>query len=426
MPSADPVYRLDTLPGGLRIATAAMPHMASVSLGIWVGVGGRFEPLPLNGVSHFIEHMLFKGTRQRNAREISEAVEGIGGYLNAFTSEENTCFFTRAHHERLEETLDVLADMFLNSVFDPREIKKEREVIKEELAMYLDQPAQHVQELLNTAVWPDQPLGRPLTGSNESLDYLKRQHFIDYMDSHYVEGSTVVAAAGNVRHETLVELVKKRFRRLRKGTQPDFSPAVEKQTRPAVHLHTKNAEQTQIALGVRTCSRHDPRRHALRLLNAVLGENMSSRLFQSLREDKGLAYNIGTSLSFWADVGDLVVSAGVDTSKLEPAVRSTIKEFKRLIAEPVGKAEFQRTRDYVIGQMDLTLESTENHMMHVGEQILGYGSLTSPQQIRDRLAKVTPSEMRNAARDFLRPDRMTLALVSPRKKAHGLVELLDK
>ena len=424
MRSADPEYRLTTLPGGLRIATADMPHMASVALGIWVGVGGRHEPEPVNGVSHFIEHMLFKGTRRRNARKISEAVEGIGGYLNAFTSEENTCFYTRAHHEYTGETMDVLADMFLNSVFDPAEIAKEREVIKEELAMYLDQPSQHVQEILNSTVWPDQPLGRPLTGTLKSLDYLQRRHFLSHMASHYVSGSTVITAAGNVRHDDLVKLAKRLFRGIKKGPQPSSSPVVSNQTKPVVHLHSKKTEQTQLALGIRTCSRHDPRRHALRLLNAMLGENMSSRLFQSLREDQGLAYSIGTSLSFWEDVGDLVVSAGVDTGKIDPSLKSISKEFRRILDEPVGRGEFQRTRDYVIGQMDLMLESTENHMMHIGEQLLGYGSITPPQQLRDRVAKVTPTEMRSAARDFFRPERLNLALVSPRKKAAGLAELL--
>jgi predicted Zn-dependent peptidase len=423
---ADPRCQLTTLPGGLRVATATMPHMASVALGIWVGVGGRFEPAELNGISHFIEHMLFKGTRRRSAREISEAVEGAGGYFNAFTSEENTCFYTRAHHDRMEEMLDVLADMFLNSVFDPSEIDKEREVIKEEIAMYLDQPAQHVQELLNATVWPGQALGRPLAGTPASLDKLGQTLFLDYMSSHYSTGSTVIAAAGNVSHKRLAELAARRFRRLRRSPQRPFAPAVSLQTKPAMTLQTRRSEQTQIALGIRACARHDDRRYALRVLNAILGENMSSRLFQSLREDQGLAYNIGTSLSFWADAGDLVVSAGVDTPKVEPALKSIVRELKRLTSETVGRAEFGRARDYVLGQFDLALESTENHMMHLGEQVLGYGALMPPSESRKRLNAVTAAQVRSIAVELFRPDRMSLALVSPRKRVNGLSAILNR
>src|SRR5580704_14396009 len=174
------MYKVTRLENGLTVATAEMPHMASVSLGIWIGVGGRYEPEPLSGVSHFIEHLLFKGTKRRSAREISQAVEGIGGYLNAFTSEEHTCFYSRARHDRFEELFDVLTDMFLHSTFDPAEIAKEREVIKEELAMYLDQPQQYVQELLNATLWPGQPLGRSITGTKKTLDAITRDALLDY------------------------------------------------------------------------------------------------------------------------------------------------------------------------------------------------------------------------------------------------------
>src|SRR2546426_121800 len=194
------VYQVSQLKDGLTVATAEMPHMASVSLGLWVGVGGRHEPKELNGVSHFIEHMLFKGTRKRSAKEISQDVEGIGGYLNAFTSEENTCFYSKARHDRFDELLDVLIDMFLNSRFEGGEIDKERDVIKEELAMYLDQPHHQVQELLNETLWPDHPLGRSLTGTKTTLDAMGRRQLLNYQDENYVTVTTLVVAAGNLQH----------------------------------------------------------------------------------------------------------------------------------------------------------------------------------------------------------------------------------
>src|SRR3954467_12931225 len=198
-------YTLSKLPNGLTVATVSLPHMSSVSIGLWVGVGGRYEPAALSGASHFIEHMLFKGTRKRTAAQISQSVEGLGGYLNAFTSEEATCFFSKARHDRFEELLEVLVDMFLNSKFDRTELDKERNVIKEELAMYLDQPQQHVHELLNETLWPGQPLGRSLTGTDETLDGMRRDDLVGYKAKNYVTETTVLAVAGNIDHETVIK-----------------------------------------------------------------------------------------------------------------------------------------------------------------------------------------------------------------------------
>ena len=194
------MYQLSRLENGVTVATAEMPHMASVSIGLWVGVGGRHEPAELNGVSHFIEHMLFKGTRKRSAREISQAVEGIGGYLNAFTTEEMTCYYCKGRHDRFKDLVDVLMDMFLHSKFDQADVDKERNVIKEEVAMYLDQPQTQVQELLNDTLWPNHPLGRPLTGDLRTLDALKRDHLIRYLHTHYVATRTIVTVSGKIRH----------------------------------------------------------------------------------------------------------------------------------------------------------------------------------------------------------------------------------
>jgi predicted Zn-dependent peptidase len=290
--------------------------------------------------------------------------------------------------------------------------------------MYLDQPSQHVHELLNATVWPDQPLGRPLTGTPAALDRFRRHDFTSFLGSHYVAGSTLIAAAGQVSHERLVRLVKRFASRFRPGVQQAFTPAQSRQTRPAVGLHTKATEQTQIALGLRTCSRHDDRRFALRLLNVLLGENMSSRLFQTLREDQGLAYSVYSSVSFWDDVGDLVVSAGLDTGTLPKALALVVRELRRLIRHPPGRAEFERARDYVIGQIDLGLENTESHMMAVGEQLLGYGRIFPVAETRRRLARVRPVEVQAVARDFFRPDRASLALVGPRRRVRDLERLL--
>jgi predicted Zn-dependent peptidase len=412
------------LPNGLRVVTAQMPHMASVAIGIWAGVGGRHEPSALNGISHFIEHLLFKGTRRRSAARISEAVEGIGGYLNAFTDEEHTCFYARAHGDRWPELLDVLADMFLNSRLDPDDIRKERAVILEELAMYRDQPGELVHDLLNELQFPQHPLGRPVIGTRTSLRRLRRPDFISYLRSHYTTGATLIAAAGNLSHSDLLQRVREIAPAFRSGPRPSFEPFDRPPAGPRVLLHSKATEQTHLGLGVRTASRHDPRRHALRLLNVILGENMSSRLFQVIRESHGLTYNIQSSLTTWADTGDIVVSAGLDTGELEKTLRLVIGELDRLCSRAPGAAEVRRARDYILGQFDLSLESTENHMMWLGEQWLNHNQFTPPATIRSRIAAVTPAAIHRAARDFLTPPHRSLALVSPRDSDRGLARLL--
>jgi predicted Zn-dependent peptidase len=370
--------------------------------------------------------LLFKGTKRRSAREISQAVEGIGGYLNAFTSEENSCFYARVQHAHFNEVLEVLLDMYLDSVFDPAEIDKEREVIKEELSSYMDDPAQYVHELLNAIVWPGQPLGRSITGTRKTLDKLGRPEIVAHVARNYVASSTVIAAAGRLKHGDLVRAVMPFAGRFSSGPRPTFAPAVSVQTRPGVILKTRRTEQTQMALGIRTCSRHDERRFALRVLNALLGENMSSRLFQTVREDQGLAYSIYSSTSFFGDVGDLVISAGMDLVNLEKTLGLVVRELRRLTCELVSPAELRRACDYIVGQIDLNLENSENQMMWVGEHLLGYGRIHSPETSKRRIQAVKAAEVRAVARDFIRPDRFNLALISPMRKVEGWAEILER
>ncbi|MDB6020280.1 MAG: Peptidase domain protein, partial [Pedosphaera sp.] len=307
---------------------------------------------------------------------------------------------------------------------DPADIKKERRVIKEELAMYLDQPQHRVQELLNEILWPRQPLGRPLTGSEKTLDALTRSHLVDYQRTNYVANRTIFAAAGRLKHKQVVKAVSRIAARFPEGRPPQFVPAICEQTQPVVRLFSKQTEQTQLALGIRTCSRHDQRRFALRLLNTVLGENMSSRLFQVVREDRGLAYSIYSSLSYFDDVGTLTVSAGLDLRNLPKTLKLIMSELRQLSRNLVTAAELRRARDYIIGQIDLSLESTDSQMMWLGEQLIGYEKILGPEEIKQRISEVKASEIRAVARDFFRPERLNLALVSPLKNDKGLQKIL--
>jgi len=342
-------------------------------------------------------------------------VEGLGGYLNAFTSEEATCFHARVAHQHFEAVLDVLMDMMLDSQFAAAEIRKEREVIKEEMAMYLDEPQHQVQELLNATVWPGHPLGRPITGTEQTLNAMGRRDLLAFLRENYVSARILVVVAGRIEHSQARKAVTQYAARFPTAALSSFESALSRQQQPQVTLFTKKTEQTQLALGIRTCSRHDERRFAVRLLNTILGENMSSRLFQVIREDRGLAYSIYSTPSFFADTGDLVISAGCDTEKLETTLRLICRELLLLKNKRTSAAEMTRARDYLIGQIELGQESTETQMNWVGEQLLAYGNVLPPDEVKARLQKVTAEQVRNAAAEFCAPARLNLAVVSPLK-----------
>jgi predicted Zn-dependent peptidase len=348
----------------------------------------------------------------------------VGGYLNAFTSEEHTCIFARASHEHFAGLLDVMVDMFLNSRFAAADVEKERGIIRDELAMYVDQPHHYVQELLNEILWPDHPLGRPLTGTDRTIKSIRRADLMDFRRAHYVAGRTIITVAGRVCPEWVSRSIARFARGFPTAPPATFQVAKWSQERPVVKLVSRRSEQSHLALGIRTCSRHDERRYALRLLNVLLGENTSSRLFQVIREEHGLAYSIGAIPSFFADTGDLVISAGLETDNLRKTLRLIVQELRRLVNRPPGAAELRRAKDYAFGQMELGLESTENQMTWQGEHLLGYGRIFSPGEVRRRLQRVQPSDIRAVARDFFRPERLNLALVSPLKKDDGLDRLL--
>jgi predicted Zn-dependent peptidase len=419
------MVRTTKMASGLTVASAELPHSENVCLGIWAGVGGRYEPVALQGVSHFIEHMLFKGTSSRSAREISETVEGVGGYINAYTCEDHTCFYAKAHHKKWPLLLEVLVDMYLKSSFAPEEIEKERAVILEELAMDLDQPQDYVHELLHEALWPEHPLGRNLTGTKRSLSTINREHILAFRKAHYVADNTFLIAAGKINHHQLCRVVSKWQHRLLNGSPPVFLPARLAADGPRARLLKKRTAQAQLALGIHACSRHDPRRFALKLLNTMLGENMSSRLFQAVREEEALTYSIHSSLSLYEDTGALTVAAGLDTPKLGRVLRVILRELKRLAATAPSKGELQRARDYVIGQMALNLEGSENQMMWVGEQLLGYRKVVSQPWIENQLQQVTPTEIRKLASQVFQTDRMRIALISPEGEPRSLEKMLN-
>ncbi len=419
------MFKITELPSGVRVATAEMAHMESVSLGVWVGVGGRYEPARQSGASHFIEHLLFKGTPRRSAKQISQTVEGIGGYLNAFTSEENTCYYAKASHEHIDTLLDVLTDMYLHPRFAAADIDKERGVIKEELLMYHDQPDHYVHELLTETLWPEHPLGRSLTGTAKTLDAMDRRVLLDFKRRKYVAANTVVAVAGHCQHDDIVPRVERMLTLPRNGRSPTYAPVDEQQRAARLRFFNKNCEQSHLAIGVRGYSRHDSRRYPLKALSVILGENMSSRLFQVIRERHGLAYSIQSSTSYFADTGALLISAGLDTKRLHRALALILVELRKLSKQPPLTVELQRAKDYAIGQMRLGLESTANRMMWLGEHLLAYGTIQSPAEVERQIAAVTPTDVQTTAVDLFRNNHLNVAVITPSKDERGINALLS-
>jgi predicted Zn-dependent peptidase len=406
-------FQTTRLPNGVRIATASMPYMKSVTVGLWAGVGGRHEPAKQSGIAHFIEHLLFKGTARRNARQITEDIEGLGGYINAFTSEDHTCYYAKAGARHLPKLCEVLSDMYLESEFPAAEIERERDVIHEEILMYRDQPAQHAQELLSESMWPEHPLGRPLTGTADTVSRFTRDELLDFQRRHYCGRTTIAAVAGHCTHEEVVAAFAPHLSRLPAGRTPRFQ-RVPREVGPArLNLHTNDTEQTHVALGFHAFGRKDDRRFALKILSVILGENMSSRLFQKLRERHGYCYSIQSSTVTLDDAGAISIYAGIDHAKLERAVKMILRELEIICHRAPRKGELQKAKDYTIGQTLMGLESTTNQMMWLGESLLGYGVIHDPAEIEAKIHAVQAEDIQRCACYCLHRGRLGVAVVGP-------------
>jgi predicted Zn-dependent peptidase len=407
-------FRITRLANGARIATASMPHMKTVAVGLWAAVGGRHESEKQSGIAHFIEHLLFKGTAKRNARRITADVEGIGGYINAFTTEDHTCYYAKAAAHHLRRLCEVLSDVYVDSVFPKQEIERERDVIREEILMYRDQPAQHAQELLSESLWPDHPLGRPLTGSLETVESLTRDELRAFHRERYCGRTTIAAVAGCCDHEQVVSILAPLLEGLPTGRAARFLRAPREFGHSRVNLHAHDTEQTHLAIGFHAFGRRDERRYALKLLSVILGENMSSRLFQKLRERHGYCYSIQSSTVTLADSGAISIYAGLDHGKLERSVKMILRELEQICHRAPTRGELQKAKDYAMGQILMGLESTTNQMMWIGESVLGYGAVHDPATVEARIEAVQPEEVQRCACHCLHKGRLGMALVGPK------------
>jgi predicted Zn-dependent peptidase len=398
------------LPNGIRIVTEAMPYVRSVSLGVWIGTGSRIERGPENGISHFLEHMVFKGTKNRSAEDIARSVDSVGGGLDAFTSKELVSFNTKVLDEHLPVALDILADLVLNPVFRESDIEKEKGVILEEIKMEADQPEFVLHETFISNFWKGHGLGKPILGTKDTVKRFGQEMLFDYYNRIYTPKNILITAAGSLEHDRIVSLVRERFAILsERGILP--ADSVPKPHAPIILKKKESLEQVHIAIGVPAYPLAHELRFPLYVLNTVLGGGMSSRLFQNIREKQGLAYAVYSELNLFSDTGCFTVYAGTGVETAVQVVGSVIQEFRQLKDELIEEEELRRAKDHLKGSLMLSLESTSSRMFNLARQELYFDRFMSPDEMLDNIEAVTREEVQNIAQEFFSTENIALAML---------------
>ncbi|MBN2096953.1 MAG: insulinase family protein [Candidatus Omnitrophica bacterium] len=407
------MYKKTRLNNGLTVVTHQMPSRVSVSVGIWLKVGSRYEAKEQNGIAHFLEHLLFKGTAKRSCDELKQSIEGIGGSLNGFTSEEITCYLAKVPGRYIGPALDALGDMVLNARLDAPDIEMERRVILEEIRMYKDLPAHFVMELLTELLWPGHPLGRNIAGETDTVGRMQRQDLLSFKQHFYQPDNMVVVCCGNLKHQDIVEQCAKYISAPGKPQSNEFSAAGLTAAHSTVKFQDKDIEQTHLALGLRSLARNHPERYCLGLLHVVLGANMSSRLFHEVREKRGLAYAIGTSVKLLKDTGAFIVHAGVDNKRVALAFEVILEQLEEIKKNKITQEELKRAKEYYLGQLSLSLEDTAEHMLWLGEHFVSLNKFIRAQEVVRKVKKITAADLAKLANDIFTRNNLHLALIGP-------------
>lgn len=409
------MHRISRLDNGLRVITDNMADMKSVSVGVWIKTGGRYENKEYKGISHYLEHLLFKGTKKYSCRKLKESIEGAGGGLNGWTSEELTCYLVKLPRKYIDLGLNILSDMVIDPLLPQLEVEKERTVILEELKMYRDQPQTHVHELLDNLLWPEQILGMSIIGTAESINAVKRSDLYSYKTNYYTPANMVISAAGAVDHKRFVRNVDTLFAQSRNSGPYPFEKAKQEQQKPQLHFLRKDTEQTHIALGFHGFRRDDPMRYAQGILHIILGANMSSRLFNEVREKKGLAYEIGTSIKRFYDTGAFIVQAGIDNHKVTEAIEVILQELWKIKNKLITKDEFTRAKEFYLGQLELALEDTMDNMLWIGESVATLDKAYTVEEIIGDVRRLKREDIKNTARQIFAENKINLAVIGPGK-----------
>ncbi|MGE5583271.1 MAG: M16 family metallopeptidase [Bacillota bacterium] len=405
------MYQRATLTNGMRVICEPIPNVHSVSLGVWIGTGSRDENPYYNGCSHLIEHMLFKGTYKRTAKEIAETIDAVGGQLNAFTTKEYTCFYAKVLSQHFRLGIDLLSDMITDSVFDPCEIAKEKSVVLEEIKSFEDSPDEIIHDLFTAAVLKGHPLGWPILGSPETVRRIDKEVILNYLKQHYTPDNIVFAVAGNVQLDQIITEIEKRFSGLEGHLQKELPPIPALQ--PELVVRNKETEQVHLSVGTRGVSRKSPDKYVLFVLDNLLGGSVSSRLFQQLREERGLVYETGSNHSSYKDTGVFSIYAGTSPKNYEQVVVLIKDELRKISRELVSEAELARTKEQLKGSLLLSLDSTCNRMSRLAKTELFEDQLLTPEEIVARINMVTAEEVLRVAGELFAEEKMVLAAIGP-------------
>jgi predicted Zn-dependent peptidase len=407
------MYKKSTLTNDLRVISNELQDRESVAIGIWVGVGGRYEDEPMRGAAHFLEHILFRGSLKYSCNDIKGMIEGVGGSLNAFTGEEHTCYYAKVPSKHFESTLDILSDMVFFPLIQKNDMERERTIILEEIKMYRDRPQYYVLELLDALVWPDHPLGRNLAGTPQSVGDMSQASLRAFHKHYYSPNNVVISVCGNFSHNTVVSYLEEKLGNFFGQDKDAFLPFKSAQKRSRANFFRKETEQVHLALGFPSLRTDHPDVFALSVLNILLGGNMSSRLFDELREKRGLAYSVYSAAKSYDDTGLFMIKAGVDVSKVEESLELILKILRQVRRGTVKEEEFVRAREYFLGQFMLGLEDTMEHMIWIGESMIERNRIRTIGEVVYRVNGLVPEDIRRVANDILKDKRMNLALVGP-------------
>jgi predicted Zn-dependent peptidase len=410
--TALPRFDKTVLPNGVRVLTEHIPSVRSIAVGLWVYSGSRDESNEEAGISHLIEHMVFKGTEKRRTHHIAQRMEAVGGYLNAFTAKEYTCYYARALDEHLERSIDIVTDLILHPNFPAKELEKEKEVVLEEMKMYEDTPEDLVFEQFEAVIFKDHDLGRPILGFPDTVRAFSRDQLVSYIDSHYTPERTVLAVAGNAKHDEVVRIARRIFGSTdRRPTNRSRVPVNGYVPREFVQI--RPIQQAHLVVGTRGLDVHDPRRTTLSVLNTLLGGGMSSRLNQNIREKYGFCYNIYSFANMHSDTGDFGVYMGTDASKIERAKKLIFREFDKLAQKPVSPRVLNQAKNQVKGSILLGLEGMSNRMMRMGRQELFLERFISLDETVQEVEAVTAEDILEVARELLNPERFSSVVLVP-------------
>jgi len=413
-------YEINELKNGMRVVSCRMDGMESAAVGVFVGIGGRFEDERIHGISHFVEHLLFKGTKKRTSMQISKAIEGVGGHINAYTSEEHTCYMVKVRGKHQELALEVLMDMIKSPLFDSKEIEKERYVIKEEIHMIVDNPGHYASEVVHQLMWPDHPLGRMLIGTEESINSISRDDILEFQKNTYFPKNMIVSAAGNIDVKKLVHDSEALGAKMANYGKPRTEIFESRQKEPVVKICGKQTEQIHVCLGMRSVPREDPDRYVVKLLSIILGENMSSRLFQTIREKHGLSYEVNSGVSYFKDSGGFVISSGVKPDKLNKYCDLVAKELRSIKKNSVKSEELNRAKEFYEGQIALGFEKTMSRMLWMGENMISTESVPTVKEVLEKVKKVKIEDIRRLAAKIFNKDNLSVAVIGPAKEGMKL------